>query len=409
MKKATLKKATSLQTRPNLISAAEAAALLGVKPATLYAYVSRNRLARVVGDDGRTSWFNRADIDRMIGSRRRRSTEGAVEVPLVTGITRIADEGVWFRGRSLADLIGKHGFESVADLVLAGGISSGEGWPAPVRVATAEGAESGQSEPSLSPIDRMIRAALVVAARDPYRGSTDAEHATGTARLLVATFADLAPISRRRPIDNRVAARLAARVSPRPPSTDLVDVMDVALTLMVDHDLASSTLAARVAASTRSDVYGCVIAALATLGGPLHGTAALATHRLYERAAATSAEAAVAAAVSGGGRLPGWGHRVYRGVDPRATILLQALRRSGGNTDRLRVVDDVRRVAGGSLSVHPNVDFAMGALTFVHGLPGESSEYIMAVARTAGWVAHVAEEYSERPLRFRPTARYIGR
>jgi citrate synthase len=188
----------------------------------------------------------------------------------------------------------------------------------------------------------------------------------------------------------------------------VIELTDVALSLMVDHDLASSTFAARIAASTRADVYNAVIAGLATLSGPLHGSASAAAHAVFAAAQHSNANTAVEAALANGGRLAGWGHRIYRDVDPRASLLLGALKRAGAPREAIVTIEAVRRAGAQAISVHPNIDFALAALTFAYGLPADSAEYIMAIARTAGWAAHVQEEYDETPLRFRPRAKYAG-
>jgi citrate synthase len=385
-----------------MMSVTDAASRLGVKPATLYAYVSRGSLRRVVGDDGRTSWFDPTDIERLAVGRRsnRRAVEGVVEVPLRTAITRIADEGVWFRGRSVAALVGRHRFEAIADLVITGTLSDGTGWPTTRAVLSRPAA--------LRPTDRLIDVAFGVAARDARRDERSADHVADVARSLIVAAADGVPGFARRPLDRSVAAVVAARLSPGPPSRALVDVVDTALSLMVDHDLATSTLAARVAASTWADPYSAIVAALATLGGPLHGLASTATHAFFERAAAMSADVVVTEMLAKGERLPGWGHRIYRDVDPRAALLLSALKRAGASRERLAVVDQVRRSAASRVRVFPNVDFALAAMSFAYGMAPVAGEYVMGVARIGGWAAHLIEEYGEPPLRFRPRARYVG-
>jgi citrate synthase len=384
------------------LTANEASERLGIKPQTLYAYVSRGIIRRQVSDDGRTSRFDPADVDRLAAARRRRRpTVGAVEIPLRTAITRIADEGVWFRGRSLASLAGRSSFESIADLVLTGQLSTdSRQWPRPVPVPHLLLGTHAQ------PTDRLIAVALACAAGDAERA--DHSQVAAIARRLIVTFAETTPGSARRPLNGSVAARFAARVFPRPPTMPQIEVTGLALSLMVDHDLASSTLAARVAASTRADVYNAVIAGLATLSGPLHGSASGLAHDVLVRAAAVGPRAAVAEALVASRRLAGWGHRIYRDVDPRAALLLPALRRAGASRDRMALVDGVRREGAARVSVHPNVDFALAAFLFAFDLSRDVGEHLMATARTAGWAAHAVEEYGEPGLRFRPRARYIG-
>jgi citrate synthase len=185
-----------------------------------------------------------------------------------------------------------------------------------------------------------------------------------------------------------------------------VALLDMALVLLADHELATSTLAARVAASTRADPFAVVLAGLGALAGKLHGRAARVIHALLLRAAETSPEHAVARTLDEAGAIHGFGHPVYAGVDPRAACLLEALGPSLKREER-KLLDDVARAASAG-SASPNVDFALGALAFAFRMPVGSTDALFAVARTAGWIAHALEEYGEAPLRFRARAVYIG-
>lgn len=198
-----------------------------------------------------------------------------------------------------------------------------------------------------------------------------------------------------------VAARLATALSgrARPPGW-VVEATNAALVLLADHELATSTLAARVAASTRADPYACVVAALATLSGPLHGTASAAV-----RAALESDDPAERLAdQASSGRLSGFGHPLYEGIDPRASALLERVREGAPNHPVLRAADRLARVVERRSGVAANVDLGLAALTAAAGLSAEAGSVIFAVARAAGWLAHVAEEYAEPPLRFRSRA-----
>jgi citrate synthase len=186
-----------------------------------------------------------------------------------------------------------------------------------------------------------------------------------------------------------------------------VAVLDAALVLLADHELATSTLAARVAASTRADPFAVVLAGLGAVSGPLHGKAALGAHQLVEDARRAPAVGAVVARTLAGGRLPGFGHPVYRGVDPRARHLLDRLADLLPRSERA-VIDDVLAAASGLSDQPANVDFALGALASGLHMPLGATEAIFAVARIAGWIAHALEEYGEEPLRFRARAIYVG-
>jgi citrate synthase len=178
--------------------------------------------------------------------------------------------------------------------------------------------------------------------------------------------------------------------------------------LLADHELATSTLAARVAASTRADPYAVVLSGLGAVSGPLHGKAALTVHELLLAASAGgSAERAVAQVLAQRATMPGFGHPVYSDIDPRAACLLQRFLPLTKRADRA-VIEAVRAATQASTQQAPNVDFALAAFAFALHMPIGATEAIFAIARSAGWLAHALEEYGETPLRFRARALYVG-
>jgi citrate synthase len=225
----------------------------------------------------------------------------------------------------------------------------------------------------------------------------------------------LAPVSFRAPratvVEDALAGRLWARLSPDAPPRGGVSALNAAMCLLADHELATSTLAARVAASTRTDPYAAVGAALAALSGPLHGTASAEVVTLFEAARSGGAKVAVAQRLAHDERMPGYGHTVYAGRDPRTDVILdavRALRVAGEAAARRKVVMQVLRAADGRVTEEPNSDFGLAALTWVTGMTRDAGEATFAIARVAGWVAHTIEEYGEAPLRFRGRTVYTG-
>lgn len=188
----------------------------------------------------------------------------------------------------------------------------------------------------------------------------------------------------------------------------MLAVVNAAMVLLADHDLAASTFGVRVAASTRADPGAVVTAGLGVLSGPLHGSASRVAREMFDRAAAVGAARAVGEILTAGGRIPGFGHSVYLDADPRAVVLLDLLRRAAGRTRAMDIVDDVHAAVSERIDKYANVDFALGAMTMIADMPPDGGEVIMSIARIAGWLAHAIEEYTESPLRFRPRASYIG-
>jgi len=149
----------------------------------------------------------------------------------------------------------------------------------------------------------------------------------------------------------------------------------------------------------RADPYAAIAAGLCVVGGPLHGTASTAAAELLDEAMASGARTTVDRVLSSGGRLPGFGHSVYRKGDPRLAPLLESVSSLPDPDNRMGVVEELLVEAGRRLGHLPNVDLGLGALSFVGVLPRDAS--LFAVARIAGWAAHYDEERSERPVRYR--------
>jgi citrate synthase len=206
------------------------------------------------------------------------------------------------------------------------------------------------------------------------------------------------------------AARLWAALSPepRPHRPAQLAALDACLILLADHELAASTLAARVAASAWADPYRVVLAGLGPLGGALHGGASVAIESMLAQINAPEAAFEVLErAVAAGGPLAGFGHRVYRDRDPRADHLLARVGPAASDPERARAVSAVADAAGALGLPAPNVDLAVAGLAYAMKLGPAAASTIFTVARIAGMLAHAIEEYPHR-LRFRPRASYAG-
>jgi citrate synthase len=219
-------------------------------------------------------------------------------------------------------------------------------------------------------------------------------------------LADALP-ERSRPRDTSIAARLWSRLGDAPPSPSALNTLDAALVLLADHELAASTLAARVAASAWADPYLVVLTGLGALGGALHGASAGAAEAMLASIGGPEdAGAALGERLRADGRVPGFGLGVYRDRDPRADALLALLPRAA-SPERVAIVEEVVRLVGRRDGPAPNVDFALAALSVGCALCPGAAEAIFSIARVAGLVAHAIEEYPHR-LRFRPRAAYTG-
>jgi citrate synthase len=373
------------------MSASEAARLLGVTKPTLYAYVSRGIVDRRTAADGRTSLYARDAVEQLAARRRRgrQPEHPTIDVEIASAITDVQDEGVTYRGHDAAELAVAMSFEQVSELLFTGTLPSEQPrWPVD-RPAIARCRNALDAAAVTAPVARLAIAAAVLAQ------SHAADDAPAAARRLLA----IAPALLGGSVGGDGIALRLARAWRTRPTPELVTAISRALVLLADHELATSTLAVRVACSVRADPYAAIAAGLHVVSGPLHGGASAEVTKLLDAATADGAAAAVDRYRSQRRRLPGFGHSVYRNDDPRMRPLLEAVRRLPDPHRRLPVVDAVLAEAGRAIGKQPNVDYALGSLMYVGELPDDCA--LFAVARIAGWAAHYVEELSERPVRYR--------
>ena len=198
------------------------------------------------------------------------------------------------------------------------------------------------------------------------------------------------------------------------PHATAIRALDVALTLHADHELNASTFVARVAAATLTDIYSAVVAAIGTLKGPLHGGANADVMRMLlelgEHATGERIDATIRGKLSRKEKIPGFGHRVYKTEDPRATHLRQMSRELGaraGDTAWFDMSQRIEALVKGEKKLNPNVDFYSASVYYALGIPIDLYTPIFAVSRMSGWTAHILEQYANNRL-IRPRADYIG-
>jgi citrate synthase len=373
------------------IDANEALRRLGVKPQTLYAYVSRGRIrATADAGDPRRGRYAAADVDRLTTrkARGRKAAEVAAdaiawgEPVLKSAITTVADGRLYYRGQDAILLAETATFEGVARLLRGTDASPRESRlrPSPPRGAAMR--------------DRLFVSLAMSAARGApaWRQPPDVLANAG------ATLLD------------EVADAVCARVESGPIHQRLGQVWGVgakgtdlirrALVLLADHELNPSTFAARVAASTGASLAASALAGLSALSGPRHGGAHEAVARLAAEAERLGPKDAVAARLAFWTSTPGFGHPLYPDGDPRARALLNAFTPPSAYQALSAAVAD-------ATGAHDNVDFALAAMTRSLALPPDAPFILFAVARCAGWVAHAMEQAATGAI-IRPRARYVG-
>lgn len=195
------------------------------------------------------------------------------------------------------------------------------------------------------------------------------------------------------------------------PSTEDAHIFDVALILHADHELNASTFTTRVVAATLADMYGAVTAGIAALAGPLHGGANTAVMRmLLEIGDESRAEQYIKDALGRKVKISGFGHRVYRTEDPRATHLRQFSEEIGkrsGDTKWYEMSRKIEEVVLREKKLYPNVDFYSASTYYMMGIPLDLFTPVFAVSRISGWTGHLLEQYSNNRL-IRPRAEYVG-
>ncbi|WP_189262357.1 citrate synthase [Streptomyces fuscichromogenes] len=395
------------------LSTRETAELLGVKPETVYAYVSRGQLSSRREPGGRASTFDAGEVDALARRNRREAagTPGSGgDLSVRTRITLIDKDRYFFRGVDATELSTHHSYEEVAEWLWTGRMTRGVTFTAPETTAAVARRTADALPEHTSPTDRLRVATIAAATEDPLRFDLSEESVLGSARVLIPTLVAALPVRRRRGHDDGpLAHRLWRRLTGTDPSDAALRVLDTALALLVDHDLAASTLAVRVAASARAHAYAAVSAGLGVLEGPLHGASSGLAHRmLLDVLDQGTAVTVIADELRAGRRIPGLGHRLYEGEDPRARVLFTLLEQVPRAEPALLAARDIVATTARHAPLHANVDLALAVFTASCGMPATAGETIFAVARTAGWIAHALEEYGERPLRMRPSGHYVG-
>lgn len=386
------------------LTSAQAAARLGVKPATLYAYVSRGLLVRHKAADGRTSLFDPAEITRLQNRSRARHSS-PTDVVVASELTLVAGDAgrLWYRGLDPLDACRTHRFEEVAGWLWSGRGDAVRSWRAdPASLRAARRAQSGL--PKATPMSvRLTTIATAVAAR--HDTGTRPRGAEAAAADLMSCLVDALPGGDATPgAGVPVAGRLWPKLTDAAPSTELVKLLDASLSLTADHGLTYSSLVARITASGGASVAASVAAAMgaglasvrSTRFGSIEQAIAAAASDGTMRAIDALDAVAIAAACS---------TEPYGSGDPRASVLLELLDDAAPDAAAASraLADELGRRGAGP----PTASFAQAAVAVACGMRQHSGETISLVSRAAGWIAHALEEH-RRPTPYRPRLAYTG-
>ncbi|MGW7686223.1 citrate synthase [Kribbella sp. NPDC054772] len=393
----------------NYLTTAEVARRLQVKPETIYAYVSRGMLTSVRARGRRGSLFAASEVDRL--ASRSVEHSGVVE-RIESQLTLLQDDELCYRGHPARTLATTATVEQVAHLLWTNEqpTPASEEHQAPTVGPTGAGRNAAfvvgregvmlarramevvPDEARLT--DRLRVAVAVLGAADPLRFDLSTPSVTAAAGTLIETLVAAlpGPTTARTTLGGRLWPKLSDH-EPRP------ELLDAALILLADHGLAVSTVAARVAASARANLYAVISAGLGALDGQYHGAAPTLAYEFLGRAMQDPLKA-LSDQLRSGEPVPGFGHKIYQQHDPRAEVLLELL---GDHP----VVDTIAAIAERT-PTFPNSDLAIAAIMHAYDFRPDAGDALFALARIVGWTAHALEEYAAPALRFRTMGVYTG-
>ncbi|GHA36116.1 citrate synthase [Devosia pacifica] len=365
----------------------QALAILGTKPQSLYASVSRGRIrTRVDEADTRRSLYAAADVERLASRARGRRSANTIAAQtmrwgdpvLTSSISTVEGGRLFYRGRDAARLAVDTPFEDVIALLWGTQLTK---LPSPRRSETA----------AFGSTVAMQYLATCALNDVPSLGRSTQSLQLEAESLLANTLNAFFGYD-----GGAVHLELAERWS----CPQAAETLRKTLVLLAEHELNASTFAARVAASTGAPLSACLLSGLSTLTGPLHGGAWHAVALLLRDAEMSGADAALRSILAQGQRLPAFGHPLYPDGDIRAAVLLDAL-------ELPPYLRDVLEMGETLTGEKPNIDFALTAVSVIHRLPPGAPFMLFSMARCVGWLAHAIEQ-SETGGLIRPRTEYAG-
>jgi citrate synthase len=401
-----------MKTDNRFMTARQAAAALGISLGTLYSYVSRGMLrSDSVAGKPRVRQYRSEDVARLVERKDLRKNPASAAArglhwgsPVLESALTFVHEGrLFYRGVDAIELAQHSTVEEVAALLWTGDSHRAS------QLFLPKGADLTTTmlaflkhTPRLGPVERCQLVLSAMAATDlaAYDLRPDAVSRTG-ARILRLMLAAVCAARTPGPID---ATLIQAWV---PSRRAVAPALRAAMILCADHELNVSAFTARCIASAQATPYAVVTGALAALRGLRHGGASEEIETLFrETESAHTAREVMAKRLRISGVLPGFGHPLYPGGDPRASLLI-SLARTYGRRRATDLADSLVRAAHSLTGDLPNVDFGLVALARALGLPPEAPIALFALGRTVGWIAHAIEQYAD-PQLIRPRARYVG-
>lgn len=400
-------------------TAKEAAEILGISQQTLYAYVSRGLIrSEQAAEEKRQRRYYVEDIEKLLARKAgRRNPEMLAQDALHWGspvldsaITLIHDGNLYYRGYDVAELAQKYTVEQVASLIWTGSFDHATGLFDTTQAVSAQKYESmllhmemdGAQLSSLQEMQTFLPAAMAddLAAYD-LRPQVVIQTGARILRLMVSIVAG--DVLEAQPLAQMLQQGLC------PEDDRAIQLLSAAMVVMADHELNASSFAARVVASARANPYALVLAGLSALQGSRHGGETMHVQAFFQQTGydVNNIATVMQSQLQLLGRVPGFGHRLYPGGDPRARILLGLLMETYPDHPVVTFAKTLLQIAQERLNEAPSADLALVLLTDVLGLDQDTPLTLFALGRSIGWIGHAIEQY-EQDRMIRPRARYVG-
>ena len=328
---------------------------------------------------------------------------------LESGITLVSDGRIYYRGWDAIELSRNRGVEEVAALIWTGELpedATGISGPEALIERTPAGETSASRSTTLEELQTLLP---IAAAKDPaaYDLRPGGVMRTG-GRILRLVAGSLArEIGEVGEVEGGSISEVLQR-GWTPDSPGSRRLFDAALIICADHELPVSTFVVRCVASSGATPYAAVTAGLSAMQGVKHGgQIELVEKLLQEVEASGDARGIVGGRLRRGEHVPGFGHRLYPGGDPRGAELIRLSGSARPESDAVKVSADTAGAALEILVERPNLDFGLVTLARALGLPPGGALALFALGRTVGWIGHAIEQYASDAL-IRPRARYVG-
>jgi citrate synthase len=347
---------------------------------------------------------------------------------LESGICEIRQDKLSFRGYNITDLAEHAGFEETAFLLWNDALPSAQELRDFKSALRAEYNLPREITEHVNHVPREAHPMAVLRTLVSSLGLYDPEPADNSPpalrrrsiRLLAKIPLIVAAIARHRNARSHVEANPELDIAPNflhclygeTPDSETARLLETALVLYAEHELNASTFTARVTAATQADTYSCIVAAVSALQGNLHGGATQrSVEMLLSIGRSEDAEAYILPRLKKKEIIMGFGHRVYKKGDPRVPVLRRMCAQLAQKTGQQQIVDTAARTEEIMLrekQLHANVDYYAGLAFYLLGLGADLFTCVFALARTAGYLAHIAEQYRENKL-IRPRGVYTGK